>query len=58
MLRRIQEVRFGRRTTWIVIGLAMALWVVVVLARIRDFVPEELRGPSGVATEESVPPRP
>jgi hypothetical protein len=58
MLRRIQGVRFGRRTTWIVIGIAVALWAVVVLARIRDFVPEELRAPSGVATERPSPARP
>jgi len=46
VLRRIQGVRFGRRTTLIVIAIALAIWALVVMERVRDFVPEELRAPA------------
>lgn len=45
MLRRIQRIRFGWKTTLIVLLLAVAVWAVFVYVRVRDFVPEELTEP-------------
>lgn len=47
MLRRIHGIRFGWKTTLIVLLLAVAVWGIFVYVRVRDFVPEEFTEPAG-----------
>lgn len=45
MLRWMRGKRFDRKTTIVVIALALLVWAVVVYVQVRDFVPEELTEP-------------
>jgi len=54
VLRRIQGIRFGRRTTVVVIVVAIVIWAVFVLASLEDFVPAELRERPTGPTADSV----
>jgi hypothetical protein len=45
MLRWFHGRRLGLKTTVMVVGLAVAVWAVVVYVNLRDFVPEELLQP-------------
>lgn len=51
MLKWIRDARIDLKTGLIVIALALAVWAVVIVVNLRDFVPEEF-------TEEPAPPVP
>lgn len=46
MIRRIQDVRIGYKTGLVIIGIALVVWGLFAYARIKDFVPEELKHPT------------
>jgi len=42
VLGRIRGARVGRKTAFIVLALALAVWAMVTYVNVRDFVPDEL----------------
>ena len=46
MLGRIRGARVSRRTALVVVLLTLAVWALVVYVNLRDFIPEELTGPT------------
>jgi hypothetical protein len=48
LLKWIRGARIDLKTGLVIIGLALAVWAVVIFVNLRDFVPEEF-------TEERVP---
>ncbi|MGB1658021.1 MAG: hypothetical protein ACPHQP_07915 [Longimicrobiales bacterium] len=46
MLEWIRAARINLKTGLVIIGLALAIWAVVVYVNLRDFVPDELTPPT------------